>query len=686
MADSTPFNLSRVSSKTLFHVLQSSDIGLWFWDIDKNLNNINDAWAEMLGYTRDELQPMTFEDFRDLVHPEDFPALQKTLQGQLADQGEALRNTFRLKHKKGDYRWVKARGEVIERKDGKPLLMGGIHIDVSDLMGRVELETILARKLDLVLTSSPAVVYELEVEPPFKPLYISPNIEAVFQVRKEIFAKPNGWHSVVHPEDISLAHDKFSDWLSDKSKVDLTRRYRTKTNTGNYIWLEDRVSKIFQDGQLKSVVGSVQNIDQKITETRLIEHIADVVPGVIYQFKRDKDGQYSFPYSSKKLKDVYGVNPEAVKFSADEVLAAIHPDDFEHVAQSIEESAATGNEWQAEYRAVINGKSQWLQGHAMPEKQEDGSVLWFGMIMNIDRLKHAEIEADKARIRLERAQRIARIGHWEAYMTTGELYWSDVIYEIFGFDKSEIIPSVELFTQCVHPDDIEAVRESERRAKITGLHDVEHRIVRPDGEVRWVHVLANYSELSDHSGILTGTVQDITRAKQLELELRKQSTTDSLTQIANRRHFMTVAEQGVERCKRHSKPVSLISLDIDHFKLVNDTYGHAMGDVVLVTLARRVKEQLRSIDQFARIGGEEFAILLEQTSLESALEVAEKLRHTISDLTFAAGNQQFSVTASFGVTSCNSKDKTLSTLMNEADSALYRAKEEGRNRVIAASL
>ena len=263
MADSTPFNLSRVSSKTLFHVLQSSDIGLWFWDIDKNLNNINDAWAEMLGYTRDELQPMTFEDFRDLVHPEDFPALQKTLQGQLADQGEALRNTFRLKHKKGDYRWVKARGEVIERKDGKPLLMGGIHIDVSDLMGRVELETILARKLDLVLTSSPAVVYELEVEPPFKPLYISPNIEAVFQVRKEIFAKPNGWHSVVHPEDISLAHDKFSDWLSDKSKVDLTRRYRTKTNTGNYIWLEDRVSKIFQDGQLKSVVGSVQNTIRK---------------------------------------------------------------------------------------------------------------------------------------------------------------------------------------------------------------------------------------------------------------------------------------------------------------------------------------------------------------------------------------------------------------------------------------
>ncbi|MDD2828066.1 MAG: GGDEF domain-containing protein [Sulfuricurvum sp.] len=160
-------------------------------------------------------------------------------------------------------------------------------------------------------------------------------------------------------------------------------------------------------------------------------------------------------------------------------------------------------------------------------------------------------------------------------------------------------------------------------------------------------------------------------------ELERLSSTDPLTGLYNRRQMDEILENHFEESKRYSTPFTLIMFDIDNFKLINDTYGHNIGDEVLTTIAAITYTILRKTDHFARWGGEEFLILASMTTSIDALILAEKIREKIQDTTFPLN---ITVTCSFGVTLCN-PSLDIYTLIDQADTALYRAKAEGKNRV-----
>ncbi len=176
------------------------------------------------------------------------------------------------------------------------------------------------------------------------------------------------------------------------------------------------------------------------------------------------------------------------------------------------------------------------------------------------------------------------------------------------------------------------------------------------------------------------TLQDsLKKSNQALMEL---SNTDPLTHLSNRRFLMKTLEKELQRCERSQKPMALIMVDVDHFKPVNDTYGHQQGDVVLQTLADQMKAHLRDYDLAARFGGEEFALVLPETALAEAVQVAERLRVAISELRIPAGHNEIRLTISLGVaTYPHPKVRTVDNLILEADRALYNAKEKGRNRV-----
>lgn len=176
------------------------------------------------------------------------------------------------------------------------------------------------------------------------------------------------------------------------------------------------------------------------------------------------------------------------------------------------------------------------------------------------------------------------------------------------------------------------------------------------------------------------TLQDsLKKSNQALMEL---SNTDPLTHLSNRRFLMKTLEKELQRCERSQKPMALIMVDVDHFKPVNDTYGHQQGDVVLQTLADQMKAHLRDYDLAARFGGEEFALVLPETALAEAVQVAERLRVAISELRIPAGHDEIRLTISLGVaTYPHPKVRTVDNLILEADRALYNAKEKGRNRV-----
>ena len=163
--------------------------------------------------------------------------------------------------------------------------------------------------------------------------------------------------------------------------------------------------------------------------------------------------------------------------------------------------------------------------------------------------------------------------------------------------------------------------------------------------------------------------------------LHKLSITDALTGIYNRRHFFETSEKIIALSKRENKAVSMLMLDIDYFKRINDTYGHQVGDVVLVTLAKKIQNMTRNSDIFARIGGEEFVLLLYNTSIEDAKAVGQEICHTIAAHDFIEKEQYIDVTISIGVATLNHDINSLDTLQYQADQKLYEAKESGRNCV-----
>ncbi len=168
-----------------------------------------------------------------------------------------------------------------------------------------------------------------------------------------------------------------------------------------------------------------------------------------------------------------------------------------------------------------------------------------------------------------------------------------------------------------------------------------------------------------------------------ELELRQQSATDPLTGATTRRAFKEESAKHLLLATRHAMPVSCITLDVDHFKQVNDNYGHAAGDKVLTGIVNACKTHLRQSDLVARLGGEEFAILLPQTDQATAVTIAEKLRHLVKAMRFAGSVPPISVTASFGVAAMAGGDD-IERLLHRADLALYDAKRTGRNRTCVA--
>jgi len=187
-----------------------------------------------------------------------------------------------------------------------------------------------------------------------------------------------------------------------------------------------------------------------------------------------------------------------------------------------------------------------------------------------------------------------------------------------------------------------------------------------------VHV----SLFSKEKGLYTVTMTDITQSEEHMMNLEKISVEDPLTNIGNRRYFDEIMEEETETSRRYKIPLSLIMYDIDFFKKVNDTYGHATGDEVLIEYANLIKDSLRDRDIFCRIGGEEFVIVMPYTAIEEATKLAERLRKLVEN-----HKKILPITMSFGVTEFL-RDDNVESMLKRVDEGVYDAKDQGRNKVI----
>jgi diguanylate cyclase (GGDEF)-like protein/PAS domain S-box-containing protein len=314
---------------------------------------------------------------------------------------------------------------------------------------------------------------------------------------------------------------------------------------------------------------------------------------------------------------------------------------------------------------------------------------WYsvGIISDITDRKKAEQALNDAHWRLKSIIEGTHIGTWEWNIQTGETVFNDVWAQIIGYTLDEISPtSINTWENFTHPDDWKQSAELQARHLSGELpyYDIESRMKHKDGHWVWVHSRGSViSRSADGKPLMMfGTHNDITDRKRLEEKLLHQATTDELTAISNRHHFLELALSELKRSTRFDRPLSLLMLDIDHFKQINDTYGHAVGDQALIFLTKICLKNIRDIDIFARLGGDEFVLLLPETNSERAYEIAERLLLTLKEESLECPGMQVPITLSVGIASLTNIQETIESLLARADKALYQAKETGRNRII----
>ena len=292
------------------------------------------------------------------------------------------------------------------------------------------------------------------------------------------------------------------------------------------------------------------------------------------------------------------------------------------------------------------------------------------------------------------AQRVAAIGSWSSAIGSDASDCSHEFRRIFQLPSGAPAKPLEVILDRTHPEDRELVCASIDRTLLEGKPlRIDHRVVLPDGSLRYVHLQAQaQAGEGNRPQRLSGIAQDITERKRAEEEIRFLAFHDSLTRLANRRLFKEFLKQALARSRRSGGSVAILFLDLDHFKRINDTLGHSLGDVMLQRVADRVARCVRESDcvsrlepipgdtaNVSRFGGDEFIVLLEDSEDENGCETVAKRILEVLAAPMVLGDQEIVISASIGIAMSPRDGEDADTLLRKADAAMYHAKAVGRN-------
>ncbi|HTH44662.1 MAG TPA: diguanylate cyclase [Oxalicibacterium sp.] len=420
------------------------------------------------------------------------------------------------------------------------------------------------RRMALAIDGSGTGIWDRNIQT--NEIYYSSGWKALFgYADDEISNLIKDSYQRLHPDDLAYVQATMQAHFDGRTpSYEVEHRIRCKD--GSYKWVCSRGKVVSYDKQGKSLrmIGTTTDITAMRTMSEQLQQTVDLVtsltnevPGLVFQYRRLRDGTAFFSYVSAGVQDIYELSPEELADDASVLDRIIHPDDRAAYHASLDVSAACLTPWHLEYRVQLpNQGLRWRQGDARPQRLEDDSTLWHGFIT------------------------------------------------------------------------------------------------------------------------------DVTARKRIETELQEFATTDFLTQLPNRRHFMTQIEAELARIQRHNgKSAAVLMCDLDHFKSINDKWGHAIGDLTLKHFAAILRKQLRKTDFAGRVGGEEFAIMLHGADAAEALVFARRLQQRIAATPLLEGIQRIPLTVSIGIAVMRPADLSVDSALSCSDRALYRAKEGGRNRI-----
>ena len=315
-----------------------------------------------------------------------------------------------------------------------------------------------------------------------------------------------------------------------------------------------------------------------------------------------------------------------------------------------------------------------------PVKDEDKNILGvLGIARDISERKIKEKELQQRDNELRSAEELAHVGSWIWDIRSDQLRGSEETHKIFGLESLKSVTFSEMLS-IVHPEDREMVNTNVEIANQTGIYNLVHRII-VNGEIKWISSSAKF--LQDESGNYIeaqGMIQDITIQKLYELELERLANYDVLTGLANRTYLLAHISKLIYRNKRSQNNSAVLLLDLDHFRDVNDSFGHNIGDELLVQVAKRMEERIRHEDFISHTSGDEFVLVLEKLKhKEDVTKVAQEMIDILAEPYILSNNIEVRIGVSVGIVLISEDMNYENELLQFADAALYKAKKEGRN-------
>ena len=333
---------------------------------------------------------------------------------------------------------------------------------------------------------------------------------------------------------------------------------------------------------------------------------------------------------------------------------------------------------------TLEGRHIWVHSRGYTDWVNGRPVKRTVIVQDITERKQTELALRDSEARWKLALQSVGDGLWDLQVQTGEEYLSPQLIRMYGYSSTDLKFCVGELDGRTHPDDV-ARMQHDRQAHLDGLtptYSNEHRIHCKDGSWKWVHSRGMVIS-RDMNGLplrMIGTHTDITERKRAEALVWQQAHFDALTGLPNRRMMQERLSQELKQCRRNDTQLALLFIDLDHFKEVNDTLGHDRGDQLLAEAGQRIQNCLREVDTVARMGGDEFTVIITELSDSDHLQgILPKLLQALS-ASFQLGLDQVFVSASIGVTVYPSDGLEIEDLLKNADQALYVAKGAGRNR------
>lgn len=687
--------------RRLAMIIEGTAAGTWEWNVQSGQMRVNERWAEIVGYRLDELEPICQKTFIALVHPDDLALSDAALQDHFDGRTDHYVCLLRMRHRNGQWIWIHDRGRVFEWDgQGRPLWMAGAHADVTELQQARQDAAEMRQRLQAMVDASDEVAV------------IATDTDGIITIFNTGAQRLLGYTAaeVVGARRLDAFQDpvELQAWLRPLATADgqvpgvfeaLSARADGQTYSRQWTLLR-------KDGQRRQVRLSISRMDgahgERIGYVGMAIDITEILQArAEARLAAEKfAGAFTSAALGMALVSLEGrwldVNEALCRilgYTREELLQVdfqrlTHPADLQTDLALVQDLlAGRRTHYHLEKRYLgREGNTIWARLSVSLVRNERGEPLHFvSQIQDVSAQRSSEqrlFESEqRSRITLDAVAdlvlSVALDGHIEyANAAAVRMLAGDGALSLAGHLVQDVL---SLTTEYAPQSQLDVSVLLDPESNAVDLHadlllQMGTAVVPVDLTRAW---------LRDDEGQVRGAVwvlRDDTQQRAREREARHLAEMDPLTELGNRRGFEVHLQQAITRVERTGQAASLMYIDLDRFKPVNDTFGHLAGDAVLWAVASVLRHGVRDSDVVARLGGDEFAVILSGCSPRRAARIGGELLHTLANLSIPWDQHQLRIGASIGIAPL-AAGMSVDQAVAAADAQCYRAKAMGRNNV-----